>query len=242
MSLGRSLSPACRRSAARDYPPKIQDAIDAFGGSTDCSDKIWNASYSVRTALGFRAHSGWAAMVAVAGTIDAPRVVERRRIAIADPERPGSKQPYHAAAKLALADAARMIDEAMESSRLLAQEAVTAAVQALRSRGHEVIGTGVLFGSGKALPVLARVLGSHALIHTAEGEMFRESLVWAATQCGLPVASVKEREIDATLLDRIASLGKLIGPPWTQDQKYATAVALSALGDVKRRRPGPTPA
>ena len=31
--------------------------------------------------LGFRAHSGWAAMVAVAGSpIDAPQILERRRI------------------------------------------------------------------------------------------------------------------------------------------------------------------
>jgi hypothetical protein len=181
-------------------------------------------------------------MVAIGGTRDAPRVLERRRVVIADPERPGSKQPYHAAAGVPLADAERMIGEALSSSRLLAQEAVTAAVQALRSRGHDVVGAGVVFGSGKALPVLARVLASHALIHTAEGEMFRESLVWAAMQCGLPVASVKEWDIDAALLQRIASLGKLIGPPWTQDQKYATAVALSALGNVMRRRPGPTPA
>ena len=105
-----------------------------------------------------------------------------------------------------------------------------------------MVGAGVVFGSGKALPVLARVLASHALIHTAEGEMFREALVWAAKECGLPVASVEEWDIDAALLQRIASLGKLIGPPWTQDQKYATAVALSALGNVMRRRPGPTPA
>lgn len=181
-------------------------------------------------------------MVAVAGTIDAPRVLQRLRIVIADPDSPGCKQPYHAAASLALADAERMIAEAVNSARLLAQEAVTAAVKALRSGGHEVVGAGVVSGSGKALPVLERVLASHPLIHTAEGEMFRESLVWAATQCGLPIASVKEREIDAAWLERVASLGKLIGPPWTQDQKYATAVALSALGDVKRRRPGPTPA
>ena len=49
-------------------------------------------------APGFRAHSGWAAMVAVAGTILAPLVIERRRVVIADPSMAGSKQPYHAAA------------------------------------------------------------------------------------------------------------------------------------------------
>ncbi len=183
----------------------------------------------MRTALGFRAHSGWAAMVAVAGTMDAPRVLERRRIAIADPEMPGSKQPYHAAAELPFPKAEALVGKAIESSRGLALEAMTAAVKILRSQGHEVAGCAVVLGSGKALPALEGILASHALIHTAEGEMFRGVLVWAARECGLPVTGVREKELDATALERIGSLGRLIGPPWTQDQKYATVAALMAL-------------
>jgi hypothetical protein len=183
----------------------------------------------MRTALGFRAHSGWAAVVAVAGTIDAPRVLERRRIVIADAEIPGSKQPYHAAADLPFSSAETLVREAIESSRALALEAVSAMIGALRVQGHEVVGCGVLLGSGKALPGLAAILSSHALIHTAEGRMFRDVLVWAARECRLPVAGVSEKGLDAASLKRIASLGKLLGPPWTQDQKYATAAALTAL-------------
>src|SRR3954465_14891004 len=106
------------------------------------------------TALGFRAHSGWAAMVVVAGTIDAPRVRERRRIVIADPEIPGSKQPYHAAAELPFSDAASVVRNATEASRALALDAVAATVRALRLQGHDVCGCGILLGSGKALPDL----------------------------------------------------------------------------------------
>jgi hypothetical protein len=183
----------------------------------------------MQAALGFRAHSGWAAMVAVAGTMDAPRVLERRRIEIADPEMPGSKQPYHAAAELPLSKAEAVVRKAIESSRALALEAMSAMVKALRSQGHEVAGCGLLLGSGKALPALDGILASHALIHTAEGEMFRDVLVWAARECRLPVTAVREKAIEATSLKRIGSLGKLIGPPWTQDQKYATLAALAAL-------------
>src|SRR5689334_17385923 len=104
----------------------------------------------MRTALGFRAHSGWAVMVAVAGTIDAPRVIQRRRIVIADPEMPGSKQPYHAAAELPFAKAEALLRTALESSRALALEAVSAIVKELQSQGHEVAGCSVLRGSGKA--------------------------------------------------------------------------------------------
>ncbi len=197
----------------------------------------------MRTALGFRAHSGWAALVATAGTIDAVRVLERRRIVIADPEMPGSKQPYHAAAELAsghhlrefpFPEAEALVLSAIESSRALALEAMAATVKALKSQGHEVVGCGVLLGSGKPLPGLEKILRSHALIHTAEGEMFRDVLIWAGKECGLPVSGVRENDLDASSLKPIADLGKLIGPPWTADQKYATVAALMALPGALR--------
>ncbi len=184
----------------------------------------------MRTALGLRAHSGWAALVAVAGTLDAPRVLDRRRIVIADPELPGSKQPYHAAAGLSLPQAEALVRKAIESSRALALEAMSASVEALRSQGHEVAGCAVLVGSDKALPELEKILASHALIHTAEGRMFRDVLVWAAGECRLPVTGVRENGLDASSLERIGSLGKWIGPPWTQDQKYAAVAALVTVG------------
>ena len=183
----------------------------------------------MRTALGLRAHSGWAALVAVAGTVDTLRVLERRRIAIADAELSGSKQPYHAAAELPLVKAEALVRRAVESSRALAREAMDAAVATLQRQGHEVAGCGIVLGSGKTLPGLESILASHALIHTAEGEMFRDVLVWAAQEIGLPVTGVPSKELDAKALGRIESYGKLIGPPWTEDQKYATVAALMAL-------------
>ena len=169
-------------------------------------------------------------MVAVAGTMDAPRVLERRRIAIADAEMAGSKQPYHAAAEMPFPKAEALVRKAIESSRGLAVEAMEAGVKALRAQGHEVAGCGIVLGSGKTLPGLEGILASHALIHTAEGEMFREVLVWAARAHGLAVTGVREKELDGAALERVSSFGKMIGPPWTQDQKYATVVGLMALG------------
>jgi len=187
----------------------------------------------MRAALGIRAHSGWAALVAVAGTIDAPKILERRKIVIADPEMPGSKQPYHAAAELPFSEAEGLVRKAVASSRGLAMEAISVVVKALQSRGHVVAGCGVLMGSGKALPGLEKILAAHPLLHTAEGEMFREVLVWAAKEYGLPVTGVREKSLDAASLKRVDSLGKLIGAPWTQDQKFATLVGLIALAEPK---------
>jgi hypothetical protein len=180
----------------------------------------------MRFALGFRAHSGWAAMVAAAGTLEEPRVLDRRRIVIADPE---MKQPYHAAAELPLAEAEAIVANAIASSRQLAIDAIAAAVDALQRKGHEVAACGILTGSGRALPNLEGILASHALIHTAEGELFRDVLIQAARECGLAVATLREKTVPVDALKTIATLGKLIGPPWTQDQKYATIAALSAL-------------
>jgi hypothetical protein len=126
-----------------------------------------------------------------------------------------------------------LVRKAIESSRALALEAMSASVQVLGSQGHQVVACGLLLGSGKELPRLEGILASHALIHTAEGEMFRDVLSWAALECNLPLTTVREKELPAASIQGITSLGKLLGPPWTQDQKYATLAALKALANRK---------
>jgi hypothetical protein len=167
--------------------------------------------------------------VAVGGTLDSPTVLERRRIVLVNPEMPMAKQPYHAAAEMPLAQAEALVNAAIETSRALAHEAISAIVKTLRSQAHDVIGCGILRGSGKELPELTKILAAHPLIHSAEGEMFRDVLVWAAQAHGLRVSEVREKGIDAASLNCISGLGKVLGPPWTQDQKFATVAALLAL-------------
>jgi hypothetical protein len=195
---------------------------------------------SESSALGFRAHSGWAVVVAVAKSAGKPVVLERRRIETADAAIPGSKQPYHAAERLGFPKAETLIQTCRESSTLLAGNAVSALVAQLARDGYSAVAAGILFASGRPLPDLAKTLQSHALIHTAEGEFFREALVQASEHCSLPVTRVKEREIwdiaaaalrlDLADLQRlIVELGKSLGPPWTQDEKLAALVAWTAL-------------
>ena len=193
-----------------------------------------------RAALGLRAHSGWAALVALAGTTESAMVVIRRRIETADPSIRGSKQPFHAAEPLKLQDAEALIQKCTDSTRRLSREALQTAIADLRGKGFEAGGCGVILGSGRSLPPLEAILASHPLLHTAEGEFYRQALVEAGEHCGLRVLGVKEREAYergaaqlrlsvAELEKRIAALGRGIGPPWTQDQKYAALVAWLAL-------------
>jgi hypothetical protein len=191
-------------------------------------------------ALGFRTHSGWAALVAIAGPSQSPSVVQRGVIQLADPTILGSKQPYHAAEPLKFEDAEKLVTRCLERTYALAEDALRATVDALQARGHTVGACGLLLASGRALPSLAGILASHAMIHAAEGELFRDALAKACEHCGLPVLGVKERELlsraekdlhfsTAKIEQQLAKLGKSVGTPWRQDEKYAALVAWLAL-------------
>jgi len=205
-----------------------------------------NSATGASVALGLRAHSGWAALVVVAGTPRSPRVIDRRIIKIADPQIPGSKQPYHAAESLPLAKAEEYLNRCINRTRHLAQESVREVVDDLRKRGHDLVGCGILTAADRPLPGLAEILASHPLLHTAEGELYRNALIEASEECGLPVRRVPERELFSLavaelhmsaekLRNRVTELGQSIGPPWTQDEKYAALLAWMLLATASRR-------
>src|SRR5579864_4187600 len=131
---------------------------------------------NARAAIGFRAHSGWAALVAVAGPPDSPQVIDRRRIETCDPAIRGSKQPYHAAESLELPDARALLAKCARSTAELSQRALREAIDDLAGIGYRVEACGLTLGSGRALPELKAVLASHTLLHTAEGEFYRDAL------------------------------------------------------------------
>lgn len=199
----------------------------------------------VHAALGLRAHSGWAVLVAITGPARAPNILDRRRIELIDASAPGSAQPYHAAAEMELSQGEELIGRAIASSRLLATKALRAVIAELRKKGYDTSACGIVTASGKALPPLPSVLASHALIHTAEGEMFREALAYASQRTDLQPLRIPEKELFAAgharlgipedqLKRRLAELGKRIGPPWRQDEKSATVVAALALHATER--------
>ena len=191
-----------------------------------------------RAAFGFRAHSGWAALVIVTVSAGTITVLGRHRIELIDRDRP--KQPFHAAEGLPLKQAEAIVRRSVERARRLAYAALRAVITDLETQGYTVIASGLLRSAARPLPALEEILESHALIHTAEGELFREALSHASEACGLPVTSVKERELftrastivgigDDDLKRRLTELGRQLGPPWREDQKLATLVAWLAL-------------
>jgi hypothetical protein len=190
-----------------------------------------------RAALGFRSHSGWAALVAVAGPAAEPVAILRRRVELS---RRTPRQPFHAAEGRPFPAAEALVRRAREEASALAATAVRDAVAELRAKGYEAVASGLLLAAGRALPDLRAVLASHALIHAAEGELFRDVLRRASEGCGLRLAEVREREVEgravrslpcppAELRRRLAEWGQALGPPWTQDEKRAALVAWLAL-------------
>ena len=168
----------------------------------------------------------------------------RRRIELADPAIEGSKQPYHEAEGKKPKEAERIVARCIDSSRRLAREALWAVLAELRQRHHDVVGCGLLLASGRALPPdVHAILASHALIHAAEGEMYRDVLVRASEHFSLRVTGVRERDVlvraaeatglaAAELQRRVAEMGRPLGPPWRQDEKLASLAAWTVLAQA----------
>src|SRR5205807_2513560 len=101
--------------------------------------------------------------------------------------------------------------------------------------------------SGRPLPQLEKILASHPLIHTAEGVFFREAVRRACEKLKIPVTGIRERELEEEadkkfgsaarkMHKRIDDMGKIVGAPWTKDQKSAALAAVLALENLSAKQ------
>jgi hypothetical protein len=191
-------------------------------------------------AIGIRVHSGWGALVAVSSEPDETQVVDRRRVEIIDRSVPGAVQPYHFAKQRDLRAGEKHVADSAAASAKLARAAIREVVGHLQSQDYKVVAAAILLSSGRPLPDFAKILASHAMIHTAEGEFFRQAFREACVSLKIPVTGIRERNLDelakatfgraaGPLKKRIAGLGKTLGPPWTTDEKTAALAAAIVL-------------
>src|SRR5713226_8375929 len=195
---------------------------------------------SKQAALGFRVHSGWTALVAVSLEKGAPLVLARERVHLVETFTYEFRQPYHTAEKMLLGQARDFIERVRDEARRLAHRAIHGLQSDLQKQGTGLKSCGLLLASGRPLPELEKILASHAMIHTADGELFREAILHASDRFGLASTCIKERELleraaqvlriqPAVLIRRVAELGRPLGAPWSQDEKFATLAAWLAL-------------
>lgn len=191
-------------------------------------------------ALGFRVHSGWAAAIVLGGPVDAPVVIDRRKIQLVKIFSYAYRQPYHTAKQMPLKDAKEFIAGVQSDAKRLGLSSLCSLQADLAEGDFKIVRSALLLASGRALPGLEQILTSHALIHTADGELFRDSLRAACALRDLPVEGMREKDlfataskvlcVQATALKRcVAALGKTLGPPWSQDEKLAALGAWLTL-------------
>ncbi len=171
------------------------------------------------------------------------QVLDRRHISVVDGKIAGHAQPYHFAREQPPPQAKKHLARCAEVSLALAKEALRDIMQQI-SLHHHVAGAAVLLASGRPLPELEKILASHPLIHTAEGEFFRQAFARAWEELGVPVTAIRERDVAAraetvfkraaaSLPEELAAAAKYLGPPWGQDQKAAALAAAVVLGGAK---------
>ena len=185
---------------------------------------------------GFAIHTGWAAAVLVGGTAGTPVVVDRRRVTLCPDALP--RQVYHAAQDLPPAKAALLVREVHEAVDTLTDLVIDELVGVAAPHG-DLVAVGVT-GFPRDVPVLEKVLASHALLHLAEGELYRGAICDAASERGLTVVPIHPKHgISETahalgaapepFAQRLAGLRAELGAPWQADHRLATAAGLAAL-------------
>jgi hypothetical protein len=192
----------------------------------------------MNVAFGWKAHSGWAALVVVGFRGGAYSVVDRRRVELVEEE--WAKQPYHAAESKEPRAARKLVERGIESARQVAALEMRSAVRREGARKNDVAGCAVLVGNASPGWSIEETLAVHFRMHKAEGVLFRDVLMRAASACGLRLVAIREKELMAQaeealgrsageLAAEVAALGKVAGAPWGKDQKDAALAAMIAL-------------
>jgi hypothetical protein len=190
--------------------------------------------------VGFRPHTGWSAAVVLSGSPTSPRLVDRRRLELTEGRDHDAIFVFHAAAQGDPKSAAERVRAATEEAEARAIRALAQLKADVAAAGHQLVTGGLIVGALRTLPPLVDLLKSHALIHSAEGELYRQVLATAGDAQGLPLQLLPARELEeraahtlglrpAVLARQLAELGKTLGPPWGRDQKDAALAAWLAL-------------
>ena len=194
----------------------------------------------MRVALGFKAHSGWAAVVCVGAAREGVRIIDRRRAELVEADAEWAKQPYHAAEHLEARQAQALIERAIECARRMTCQQVHDLLHHYRAEQHDIVACAVLQPDPMPEWTTAQILAVHFRMHKAEGVMFPDALCSATRECGVPLTIVPEKQLESLaeqrlglsgeqLTKQLAALGKAVGAPWGKDQKSATLAAALAL-------------
>jgi hypothetical protein len=174
--------------------------------------------------IGVVARTGSAVAIALSGTAAAPRFRARREFELV----PAGliSQPYHASAGPDLAAAGDLIAR-VESAAEHAAAAGLLDLAGMPPTGA-VRAVAVVVKAASAPGDLAAILRSHAWMHAAEGMLYRQAVLAAATECGWTAHAVDQSALPAAE-QAITAVGRAAGRPWRRLEKDATRAALTLL-------------
>ena len=212
--------------------------MSAYPGQLKVKRNVPRRSNQAEAAFGFKAHSGWAALIVLGTSGGDLEVLERSRVELVEEE--WAKQPYHAAEELQPAEARKVVKRGIDAAKRIAFREMRSALKRTRESGFEVRDCGVLVGNPMPDWSVDEILAVHFRMHKAEGVLFRDVLAKAADECDLKLLAIPEKSLlehaesalrtsASSLSQLVAALGKAVGPPWSKDQKEATLAAMIAL-------------
>ena len=190
-----------------------------------------------QAALGFRVKSGWAMAVLLAGPVSSPKVIDRRRVELADPADPESIQPFHAGLDLPKATAAKVVARLVVRVERFAEKALAELVRSYRAGDYRPAGAGIVVGSTVDPQTIKN---DHIRAHAEEGRLFRlvtENALKAARlkpsvtvekqllAQAIKTLGIAERKLKADLI----AMGKNVDGSWRAEEKAATLAAWMAL-------------
>ena len=173
------------------------------------------------------------------------QVLARSRVELIDGHDAKSKQPYHAVEMVCVEEAMERLDGYMAVAKSMAYQSIHAKREDLKVMGYRLKSVGILESAARKPGSLASILASHAAIHAADGNHFRNALAAAAEQDGLAVHRIQSRALEGEaaaglrqpiqkLRDAVAALSHQVGSPWGADQKQAALLAWLILAHYEQ--------
>jgi len=190
-----------------------------------------------RFAIGFRDHTGWAAAVLLERDAPVPKVRASRRLSLCPDELP--REVYHAGSALDADAGKALVSAVADTARDMACVQVRGLLGEFGVAPGDALGA-IPVGSGRIPDSFAAITRVHAMMHAAEGHLFREALAEACIDAGLAVHRYPNKQlpdlaagtiamVPGGLAEALTAMGEGFGPPWTRDQKDAVVVAWLAL-------------
>jgi hypothetical protein len=187
--------------------------------------------------IGLRAKTARAIVVVLGGTIDAPVVLRKLEIRLADPKLPATAHPYHEVMDLPWEESQQAVRKSASAIEAITRKALARLIKELQAEGMRVCGAGIVGAKDRDL---ARIGNYHIRAHAAEGVLFRRVLDLAADANGLKRRTFSDRELDqiattelgttsAGVKRKLNDLGRTLAPPWRADEKQAATAGWLVL-------------